>query len=128
MGKSWKTISGGDHKRHPNGILGLLCRLHFPSFMEFGRNSESAYAWEHYVIAGDALDWDGWVFPNKAERVKGELWVSLPRTTLLNTSHSQEICEIMTGYIASICRIASDARGDMRPGWLLWLTKPPRKS
>jgi len=48
--------------------------------------------------------------------VKQELWVSLPRTTLLNTSHSLDILEIMNGYIMFVCMISLDARTDMRPG------------
>ncbi|XP_072148972.1 uncharacterized protein [Setaria viridis] len=75
---SWKRgftkVGGGDHARHPNGILGLLCRLHFPGLVEFDGTTKPAYTWEHYVAVCDALDQDGRVFPNKAERVKAELW------------------------------------------------------
>lgn len=117
-------MAAGDHKRHVNGILGLLCRLHFPGLVAFGGGQEPAYTWDHYVAFPDLPDRDGRVFANKAARVTTELWVSLPRTTLLNTSHSLDILEIMTGYIVSICRISSDARRDMRPRRLVWLTKP----
>jgi hypothetical protein len=64
---------------------------------------------DHYAAADDAIDRDGRLFNNKVERVKKELWVS-PRTTLLNTLHSLDILQIMNGYLASICRISSDAR------------------
>jgi hypothetical protein len=53
-----------------------------------------------------------------------ELWVRLPRTTLLNTSHSLDILEIMTAYIVSICRISSDASRDLSYRRLGWLRKP----
>jgi hypothetical protein len=89
---------------------------------------EPTYTWEHYVDIPDAQDQNGRVFANKAERVKAELWVSLPPTTLLNTSHSLDILEIMTGYIASICWISSDVRRDFRTGRLVWLTKPVTNS
>ena len=37
------------HKRLPNGILGLLCRQHFPGMVALGESMEPAYTWEHYV-------------------------------------------------------------------------------
>jgi hypothetical protein len=48
----------------------------------------SAYTFDHYAVVPNARDLVGREIPNKAERVKQELWVSLPRTILLNTSHS----------------------------------------
>jgi hypothetical protein len=65
------------HKRHVNGILGILCREHFPGLVEYAGVTEPAYTFEHYAVARDAPDRDGRVFPNKAERVKQELWVSV---------------------------------------------------
>ena len=111
-----------------NGILGLLCRLHFPGLVQFGEELQPAYTWNHYVTARDAADHDGRVFPNKVERVKGELWVSMPRTTLLNTSHSLDILEVMTVYIVSICRTSTDARRGMRPRRPPSPKKPPKNS
>lgn len=116
-------MAAGAHTRQVNGILGLLCREHFPGLVEYAGVREPAYTFGHYVAADDAEDRAGRVFNNTAERVKAELWVSLPPNTLLNTSHSLDILEIMTGYIASICRISSDARRDLRTGRLWWLTK-----
>jgi hypothetical protein len=84
---------------------------------------EPAYTFDYYAVADDARDLVGRQFPNKAELVKAELWVSLPCTTLLNTSHSLDILEILNRYIMSICRISSDARQDLRTGWLWWLAK-----
>ena len=65
-----------------NDILGLLCRQHFPGIVTYASKTEPAYSFDHYVVASDAE------YPNKAARVKAEFWVSLPCTTLLNTSHS----------------------------------------
>ena len=59
-----------------------MCRLHFPGLVQFGEELQPAYTWDHYITALDAADRDGRVFSNKAERVKGELWVSIPRITL----------------------------------------------
>ena len=112
-------MSGGDHKRKPNGILGLLCKEHFPGLMQQAGMLEPAYTWDHYIAFRNVPDWDEKVFANKAERVMAELWVSHPSTTLLNTSYTLDILEIMTGYITSLCRISSDARRDMRLGQLM---------
>ena len=87
MGRGWRKVGGGDHARHVNGILGLLIKEKFPSLVPFGGTVESAYTWAHYVAVPDIPDRDGRVFADKAQRVKAELWVSLSRTTLLNTSH-----------------------------------------
>jgi hypothetical protein len=64
-------------RRLPNGILGLLCREHFPGLVEYVGVTGPAYTFDHYVVAPDAVDWDSREFNNKAERVKQELWVSL---------------------------------------------------
>ena len=60
-----------------------------------------AYSFDHYAAAPDAEDRAGRVFNNKAEQVRQELWVSLPRTILLNTSYSLDIIEVMkdTSYL-----------------------------
>ena len=108
--------SGGGHTRQVSGILGLLCKEHFPGLVEYAGVMGPAYSFDHYTAAPDAVDRAHRVFNNKAERVKQELWVSLPRTTLLNTSHSLDILEIMNGYIVFVCRISLDARTDMGQG------------
>jgi hypothetical protein len=69
--------NAGGHRRNPSGILGLLCREHFPRLVEYARVTGLAYTFDHYAVAPDAVDWDGWEFNNKVERVKQELWVSL---------------------------------------------------
>ena len=81
MCRNWVVVSGGSAQL-VNGILGLLCRQHFPNIVTYASKTEPAYSLDHYAIAIDAE------YPNKAARVKAEFWVSLPRTTLLNTSHS----------------------------------------
>ena len=81
MCRNWVVVSGGS-ARLVNGILGLLCRQHFPGIVTYASKTEPTYLFDHYAIAIDAE------YPNKAAWVKAEFWVSLPRTTLLNTSHS----------------------------------------
>jgi hypothetical protein len=56
--------------------------------VEYAGKTEPAYTFDHYAVAPDAEDLLHREFRNKAERVREELWVSLRRTTLLNTSHS----------------------------------------
>ena len=75
-------VVSGDSARLVNSILGLLCRQHFLGIVTYASKTEPAYSFDHYAIAFDAE------YPNKVARVKAEFWVSLPRTTLLNTSHS----------------------------------------
>jgi hypothetical protein len=84
--------------------------------VNFAGGVEPAYTFEHYVSAPDTQDQDGTKFDNKVKRVMKELWVSLPHTILLNTSHSYHILEIMTTYIMSICRISSNVTRDTMRG------------
>lgn len=115
---------GAAHSRKVNGILGLLCRELFPGLVTIGGREEPAYTFDHYVAAPDAEDREGRRFANKAERVKAELWVSICCTTLLNTSHSLNNLQIMTGYIVYICRTFTDAPREKRRGPLLWHIPP----
>jgi hypothetical protein len=75
-------VSGGGIACHVNGILGLLCKTHFPGLVDYAGKREPAYTFDHYANAPDAED------GNKTVRVKRDFWVSLYRITLLNTSHS----------------------------------------
>ena len=120
--------SGVGHTRQVNGILGLLCKEHFPGLVEYAGVTGLAYSFDHYAAAPDAADQARRVFNNKAEWVKQELWVSPPRTILLNTSHSLDILEIMNGYIVFVCKISFDARTDMRPGRMQWLSNAAKNS
>ena len=80
---SWMVLeSAGGHSRLPNGILGLLYREHLPGLVEYAGVTGPTYTFDHYAVAPDAVDRDDREFNNKAERVKQELWVSLPRTIL----------------------------------------------
>ena len=63
----------GVHKCIPNGILGFLCKLHYPGCMEIGGQLQPALSWDHYTAANDVPDRDGRLFPNKAQRVLNEL-------------------------------------------------------
>jgi hypothetical protein len=77
--RSWKVVENAvDHDRNPNGILGLLCREHFPRLVEYAGVMGLAYSFDHYPVIPNAVDRDDREFNNKAERVKQELWVSLP--------------------------------------------------
>ena len=87
MGRGWRKVSGGDHVRHVNDILGLLIKEKFPCLVQFGGTIVSANTWAHYATIPDAPDRDDKVFADKAQRVKAKLWVSLSRITLLNTLH-----------------------------------------
>ena len=89
----------GEHKRKPNGILGLLCRLHFPGLVMHAGVLEPAYTWDHYMASPDATDREGRNFTTKARRVVGELWVSHPRTKMVEISHSVSIFGIMIAII-----------------------------
>jgi hypothetical protein len=75
-------VSGGGLARHVNGILGLLCKTHFPGLVQYASKREPTYTFDHYANAPN-VEAD-----NKAVRVKRDFWVSLHRTTLLNTSYS----------------------------------------
>jgi hypothetical protein len=78
-------VSVGGIARHVNGILGLLCKTHFPGLVDYAGKREPAYTFDHYANAPDVE------VENKMVRVKRDFWVSLYRTTLLNTSHSLDL-------------------------------------
>ena len=65
-------------QRHPGSSVQATLPRHFT----YASKTELAYSFDHYAVALDVE------YPNKAARVKTELWVSLPRITLLNMSHS----------------------------------------
>ena len=94
----------------------------------FGRSMEPGYTLEHYVSFLDMPDRDDRVFRNKAERVMVELWISLPHTTMVCTSLSKGIRELMIRFAKSIYRTSTDVRPDMRARRPLWLTQPVSNS
>ena len=78
----------GAHRRLPNGILGLLCREHFPGMVRYNDQDVPATLYEHYLAAEDREDERGHRYENVAERIMNEFYVSISRTTLLTTLHS----------------------------------------
>ena len=78
--RTWVVVGGGD-SRLPNGILGLLCRQHYPGIITLASTREPAYTFDHYYAAEDLE------YRNKAMKVKAEFWVCFPLTTLVNTSN-----------------------------------------
>ena len=115
LGRNFVIVAPGAHKRMPNGILGLLCKLHYPSRMQIAGQLQPASSWEHYIAAEVRRDREGREYPNKAQRVLNELWVSLTGTTFLNTSYSLYILKILTSF-AFMCRISTDARRECYRG------------
>ena len=77
MCRNFEITVPGVHKCIPNGILGLLYKLHYPGCMEIGGQLQPASSWDHYIAANDVPDREGKLFPNKALRVLNELWVRL---------------------------------------------------
>ena len=86
FGRGWDIIIRAGHNRLPNGILGVLCRRHYPGFVMVaegdGAREKLVTAWEDYVSAPDQPDREGRNFGNKAARVVAEFWVSLSRNKL----------------------------------------------
>ena len=107
----------GTPARSPTSILGVLCRKWYPGIMQLSEEPmvrEPASNWDRYALVMDDT------YRNKQKRVLVEFWVSLSRTTLLNTSHSlvKSFIEIMNGYIGFVCRGISSRKKDLRPGRL----------
>jgi hypothetical protein len=70
-------VSGGGIARHVNGILGLLCRTHYPGLVDYAGKREPAYTFDHYANAPDVEA------ENKMVRVKRDFWVSLHHITFI---------------------------------------------
>ena len=71
MCRNWVVVSGAG-SRAPNGILGLLCRQHYPDVVMYKNNTLAACSFDHYAIVADMES-----YPNMAAWVIGEFWVSL---------------------------------------------------
>jgi hypothetical protein len=84
LGRHFKFVEASANGRLINGILGLLCREHFPGLVLYRGKREPAYSYRHYEQADDTVDRAGRRFANKAIRVVEELWVSLQIIALLN--------------------------------------------
>ena len=75
--RSWTPPEGGCHKRKVNGILGILCKQHYPGMVLINERIEMADTFDHYAAQIDVQDRDGRRWRNKLERVINKLWVSL---------------------------------------------------
>lgn len=77
-------VEEGVPARNVNGILGLLCREHFPGLVWTSEDEDPEVpSFDHYaLVATDAPH------RNLADRVISELWVSL------NSLHSLDILQI----------------------------------
>lgn len=64
-------MSGVAGVRSVNGILGLLCKKHYPGLVLYRDSREPAFTFDHYEVAPDPD------YRNVAEKVKAEFWVSL---------------------------------------------------
>jgi hypothetical protein len=54
--RSWKVLeNAGGHGCNPNGILGIVCREHFPRLVEYTGVTSPTYSFNHYVISPDGL-------------------------------------------------------------------------
>ncbi|TVU25197.1 hypothetical protein EJB05_27685, partial [Eragrostis curvula] len=72
-GESWTPPVGGCHKRKVNGILGLLCKQHYPGMVLIDERIEMADTFDPYAAVTNAPDRDRRVFRNKMERVIMEM-------------------------------------------------------
>jgi hypothetical protein len=52
LDRSWTVVDyAGGHRCPPNGILGMLCREHFPRLVEYAGVTGPAYTFDHYTVA-----------------------------------------------------------------------------
>lgn len=80
--------AGAGHRRKANGILGLLCRVHYPGMVDFGHGvRKAAKTFAHYALAPDFDATDSRRFPNMQARVMNELWVSIKSYHITLTHH-----------------------------------------
>ena len=77
----------GIQARNVNGILELLCREHFPGLVWASEDEDPVVpSFDQYTLVATDTE-----HRNLADRVIQELWVSLSRTTALNSLHSMHI-------------------------------------
>jgi len=60
------VVPGVAHNCMANGILGLLCKRHYPGLMDIAGVRQPASSWEHYIAAVDTPDMEGRAYDNKA--------------------------------------------------------------
>jgi len=75
--------------RNVNGILGLLCKEHYPGLVWPSEDQEPEIpTFDSYALVADDE------YRNLADRVIMELWVSLSYNATINSLHSLDIVEI----------------------------------
>lgn len=84
LDSEWMVLQQAGHNRKVNDILGLLLKEHFPGLVHFGGGLQPAKTFEHYTVVPDLTDRGERVFNTRADRVIGELWVSITRSTHRN--------------------------------------------
>ena len=77
----YRKLCKASRKSFEASILGLLCKTHFPGLVQYAGKLEPAFTFAHYKAAPDVEA------GNKALLIIQEFWVSLPRTTWLNTTY-----------------------------------------
>ncbi|TVU49921.1 hypothetical protein EJB05_01263, partial [Eragrostis curvula] len=70
---SWTRPREGSHKRKVNGILGVLCRQHYPGLVQLPEGLEVADTFDHYAAVNDVEDREGTKFNNLMDRVINEM-------------------------------------------------------
>ena len=94
----------GERGRQINGTVTLLIRKHYPGKVFHAGVDGPPYSWEAFYTAQDQS-----LGISVAEKIKQDFWVSLHRTTLVNTTHLSILLQIMKGYIAFACRTTTSA-------------------
>jgi hypothetical protein len=89
--RNWILVEEGVEARNVNGILGLLCREHFPGLVyksEEDVEGELPSFDQYTLFPADEL------YRNLVDQVILELWVSLSRSTALISLLSLDILQI----------------------------------
>ena len=79
--------------------LGSSVKAALPQARDACWGPEPEYSWDHYMASPDATDREGRNFTTKARWVVAELWVSHPRTKMVEISHSVSIFGIMIALL-----------------------------
>ena len=80
-------VEEGIEARNVNGILRLLCREHFFGLVWTLEDEDLVVpSFDQYALVATDTE-----YRNLADQVIQELWVSLSRTTALNSLHSMHI-------------------------------------
>jgi hypothetical protein len=71
--RNWVLVDQAALARNVNGILGLLCKEHFPGLVRKGEDLEPAWTFDHYTLVTDASDLNGIRCRNKGRSGKSFL-------------------------------------------------------